>query len=62
MRSGLTTLGRAMRAGRTAVLTILGFGFICLAVWLAAGVPIGLAAIGVSLLLLEALSERGDGR
>lgn len=62
MRSGLNTLGRALRTGRTAVLTLGGFGCLAAAAWLALGLPIGLAAIGVSLLCVEALGDRGDRR
>lgn len=46
---------------RTAVLAVAGFGCLCAAAWMVA-VPLGLAAAGVSLLVLEWLTEEGRRR
>lgn len=46
---------------KTATLTVSGFGCLCAAAWMVA-VPLGLAAAGVSLLLLEWLSGEEQRR
>ncbi|MDT0377239.1 hypothetical protein RM572_00415 [Streptomyces sp. DSM 42041] len=52
--------GEALQRGRTTLLTLGGFSALTGAAWTAAGTPAGLAAGGLSCLIVEYLS-RGEG-
>jgi hypothetical protein len=57
MRRGLaTTLSRWAARARTAVFTLAGFGALTAAAWTWLGLSAGLAAAGLSLLVIELLS------
>lgn len=51
-----------LRAARTAVLTVSGFGSLTASAWVGLGTWAGLAAGGVALLALEYLTGEGAGR
>lgn len=56
MRSRLAILGRWSIRVRTAIFTLGGFGSLTAAAWTWIGLSAGLAAAGLSLLIIEALS------
>ncbi|MBH1939055.1 hypothetical protein I5Q34_33170 [Streptomyces sp. AV19] len=52
----MTGLVGKLKAARTGVLTLSGFGSLTASAWTAFGTPAGLAASGVALLILEYLT------
>ncbi|MFI9235779.1 hypothetical protein [Streptomyces sp. NPDC053079] len=52
----MTGLVGKLKAARTGVLTLSGFGALTASAWTAFGTPAGLAASGVALLVLEYLT------
>lgn len=58
----MTGLGARLRGARTELLTLGGFGSLTASVWTAFGLSAGLAAIGVSALVLEFLTGDEERR
>ncbi|NUP23454.1 MAG: hypothetical protein HOZ81_46850 [Streptomyces sp.] len=58
----MTSLGKHLVRRRTELLTLSGFGSLTASAWTAFGTAAGLAALGVSALLVEFLTGSEDGR
>lgn len=58
LAAGVVNLVDRMRA---ATLSLLGFGFLCAAAWVSFGRGAGMAAVGLSLLVLELLTREERG-
>lgn len=58
----MTGLGARLRGARTELLTLTGFGSLTASAWTAFGLAAGLAAVGVSALVVEFLTGDEERR
>ena len=58
----MTGLGARLRGARTELLTVAGFGSLTASAWVAFGLAAGLAAVGVSALVVEFLTGDEERR